>query len=202
MCMEQNIVCSENKFYKNSFIFFLIFFLYVSAFPSIPDSISYVVIESIRIEKQNNSFVNFTNNRKNISRSTNPNNKHNMFTDTVTLTSLLSTEKSVSTFREGDTVQFTCTGDIGKPAGRFVWQIIPQQEELVVYSNETTMVVDQIPDICSNRGTSNLTVRMTADHFKAKIRCFEESQDDVIGMFVETEPLNVFCKYNISYVLQ
>ncbi|CAC5407990.1 unnamed protein product [Mytilus coruscus] len=69
--------------------------------------------------------------------------------------------------------------------------MIPQQEEPSIYSKETT-VVYQIPDICSFRGTSNLTVQITADHFKAKVRCFEESQADVLGMFVETELLNVF----------
>ncbi|CAC5386255.1 unnamed protein product [Mytilus coruscus] len=177
----------------------------VNAFPSLPDNISSVVIASIRIEKQDNSSANYPNSRKNISLSTNRNIKssfYTLLTDTVTLTTLRSTEKSVPSFREGETVQFTCTGNIGKPPGRFVWQIIPQQEEPIVYYNETTFV-DQIhaPDICSFRGTSNLTVQITADHFKAKVRCFEESQADVQGMFVETELLNVFCKYNKGFHL-
>ncbi|CAC5411551.1 CADM3 [Mytilus coruscus] len=163
----------------------------VKAFPSMPDSISCVVTASIRIKKQDNSSANFPNNRNNIALSTNRNSRSSLLTDTVNLTPLLTTEKSVPSFRERDTVQFTCTGNIGKPPGRFVWEIILQQRETIVYSNETTMVVDQIPDICSYRGTSNLTVQITADHFKAKVRCFEESQADVLGMFVETEPLNI-----------
>ncbi|OPL33642.1 hypothetical protein AM593_08466, partial [Mytilus galloprovincialis] len=113
-----------------------------------------------------------------------------MFTHTVTLTPLWSTDKFVSSFREGDTVQFTCTGNIGKPPGRFVWQIIPQQGEPIFYSNETTVVIDQIPDICSFRGTSNLTVGITADHFKAKVRCFEESQANAVRHITVTKQPN------------
>ncbi|CAC5411553.1 CADM3 [Mytilus coruscus] len=185
-----NLKCEDEKDYICTFNYVDKF-----AFPSMPDNISCVVIASIRTEKQDNSSADFSNNRHNISLSTNRNSKssfYTLLTDTVTLTSLQSTEKFVPSFREGETVQFTCTGNIGKPPGRFVWQIIPQQEEPIVYSNETTMVVDQIPDICSYRGISNLTVQITADHFKAKVRCFEESQADVLGMFVETELLNVF----------
>ncbi|CAG2251548.1 unnamed protein product [Mytilus edulis] len=108
------------------------------------------------------------------------------------------TQNSVPSFREGDTVQFTCTGNIGKPPGRFVWQLIPEQGEPIVYYNETTVVVDKIPDICSFRGTSNLTVEITAEYFKAKVQCFEESQADVLGMFVETEPLYV--SYTVRHI--
>lgn len=161
-----------------------------------PDSISCEVTASIRKKKQENSSANFRNNRNNIALSTNRNSRSSLLTDTYDVMPLLTTEKSVSSFREGDTVQFTCTGNIGKPPGRFVWQIIPQQGQSIVYFNETTVVIDTIPDICSYRGSSNLTVQITADHFKAKIRCFEESQADMLGMFVETEPLEVNCKYN------
>ncbi|CAC5386240.1 unnamed protein product [Mytilus coruscus] len=164
-----------------------------------PDSFSCVVTASIRKNKQNNSSANFPNNRNNISLSVVRNRKSSLYTlltDTVTLTPLRTIEKSVPSFREGETVQFTCTGNIGKPPGRFVWQIISQEGEAIVYSNENTVVVYQIHDICSFRGTSNLTVQITADHFKAKFRCFEESQANVLGMFVETEPFNVSCKFN------
>ncbi|CAC5407986.1 unnamed protein product [Mytilus coruscus] len=172
----------------------------VKAFPSMPNSISYVVIASIRIEKQDNSSASFTNDRNNMFFSTKQNGKSSFYTlqtDTVTSTHSESTEKSVPSFREGETVQFTCTGKIGKPPGRFVWQIIPQHEEPKMYYNKTT-VVEQIPDLCSFRGTSNLTVQISSDHYKAKFRCFEASQADVLGMFVETEPLNV--SYSVRHI--
>ncbi|CAC5425224.1 unnamed protein product [Mytilus coruscus] len=170
----------------------------VKAYPSMPDSISCVATASIRIQKQDNSSTNFPNNRNNFALSPNRNSRSSLLTDTGNLIPLLTTDKSVPSFREGDTVKFTCTGNIGKPPGRFVWQIIPQQGEPIVYSNETTVVVDQIPDICSYRGTSNLTVQITADHFKAKVRCFEESTAEVEGMFVETEPLDV--NYHVRHI--
>lgn len=173
----------------------------VKAFPSMPDSISYVVIASIGTKKQENSSENLLNNQSNGSSSTNRNSSSSfstLLTDTVTLIPLRTTKTSVSSFREGDTVQFTCTGNIGKPPGKFVWQIIPQQGGPIVYSNETTVVVDQIPDICSFRGTSNLTIQITADYFKAKVRCFEEFQANVVGMFVETELLNV--SYTVRHI--
>lgn len=174
-------------------------YLYISALPSKPDNISCDVIASIRIEKQDNSTANISTNRNNISFSTNRNNKSSFYT-LFTDTPLQSTEKYVSSFREGDTVQFTCTVNIGKPPGRFVWQMIsPQQEESTIYPNESTEIYLN-PDICSFRGTSNLTVEISADHSKAKFRCYEESQADILGMLVETEPLDVFCKYNNSFI--
>ncbi|XP_071181282.1 basal cell adhesion molecule-like [Mytilus edulis] len=170
----------------------------VEAYPSVPDSISCVVTASIRIQKQDNSSTNFPNNRNNFAPSPNRDSRSSLLTDTVNITPVLTTEKSVTSFREGDTVKFICTGNIGKPPGRFVWQIIPQQGEPVVYSNETTFAIDQTPAICSYRGTSNLTVQIAADHFKAKVRCFEESLNDVLGMYVETEPLDVY--YHVRHI--
>ncbi|VDI17039.1 Hypothetical predicted protein [Mytilus galloprovincialis] len=168
-----------------------------------PERISYVVIALIRKQKRDNSSATFINNRNNILFSTKQNENssfYTLLTDTVTSNPMKSTENPVSSFREGDTIQFTCTGNIGKPPGKFIWQIIPQQGEPIVYYNETTVVVDQIPDTCSFRGTSNLTVEITADHLKAKVRCFEESLADVKGMFVETEPLDVYYTVREPYI--
>lgn len=107
-------------------------------------------------------------------------------------------EITSSTFlREGDTVTFTCTGNIGNPPGKFIWQMYsPQHNQLIVYTNATTEKEEK-PENCTFRGTSNMTVHLTPDHFEAKYCCFEESQKDVAGMYVETEPLNIHCKYSI-----
>ncbi|XP_071181376.1 uncharacterized protein [Mytilus edulis] len=106
-------------------------------------------------------------------------------------------EITSSTFlREGDTVTFTCTGNIGNPPGKFMWQMYsPQHEQLIVYSNATTEK-EEMPENCTFRGTSNLTVHLTPDHFHAKYCCFEKSQKDVAGMYVETEPLNIHFQVN------
>ncbi|CAC5393405.1 unnamed protein product [Mytilus coruscus] len=92
------------------------------------------------------------------------------------------------------TVMFTSTGNIGKPPGKLIWQkISPQQKMSVTYSNETTEI-EELPEICSFRGTSNLTIQISGEDFKAKIRCFDTSQANVRGMYVETEPFDVLCE--------
>ncbi|CAC5386258.1 unnamed protein product [Mytilus coruscus] len=48
-----------------------------------------------------------------------------------------------------------------------------------------------MPKICSLKGTSNLTLQISADDLNAKIRCFEESQADVPEMFIETGSFDV-----------
>lgn len=153
-----------------------------------PDSISYVILSPESTEQQDKTSLR-TNVADKVSVRT-------LSTDTENITYLQSTDKYLMIFREGETVQFTCTGYIGKPPGTFIWQIIsPQKKRLLTYSNATT-VVDQIPGICSFRGTSTLTVQISEDHFKAKFRCFEKSQADVLGMFVETGTLDIYCKYS------
>lgn len=118
------------------------------------------------------------------------------------LTHLQSTNISSTFYREGDTVRFTCTGDIGKPPGKFIWQAtLLEQKQLITYSNETTNF-EPIPDICSFRGTSNLTIKISADHFLAIIRCFEESQASLPEMYLETIPLDVHCKFYLQFSFQ
>ncbi|CAC5388982.1 unnamed protein product [Mytilus coruscus] len=93
--------------------------------------------------------------------------------------------------REGDILMLTCTGNIGKPPGKLLWQKISlQQNKSITYANITTYV-EEIPGRCSFKGTSNLTVQISEDDLKVKFRCFEESQANVAGMYVETEPFDV-----------
>lgn len=91
---------------------------------------------------------------------------------------------------------FTCEGNIGKSHCKLIWQKISQQLKIsVTYSDETTEI-EEIPEICSFRGTSNLTIQITPEDSKAKSRCFEESQADVEGMYLETESFEVLCEFN------
>ncbi|CAC5425220.1 CADM3 [Mytilus coruscus] len=111
--------------------------------------------------------------------------------DTVTITHLQSTENLQFVFREDDTIMFTCSGNIGNPPGKLIWQkTFPQEKKPITYSNETTYI-EEIPGKCSFKGTSHLTVKIYAEDIKAKIRCFEESQVNVPGMYIETEPFDV-----------
>lgn len=115
-------------------------------------------------------------------------------TNTITTTHLYSTEKLPFVFREGDTVMFTCVGNIGNPPGKLIWQLtFPNGKKPITYSNETTYK-EEISSQCVFKGTSHLKVKLYAEDRKAKIRCFEESQENVPGMYLETKPLEVHCK--------
>lgn len=106
-------------------------------------------------------------------------------------------DQSQPHLREWVTVIFTCTGNIGRPPGKLIWQkISPQQHTSITYSNETTEI-EETPEICSFRGKSNLIIPITPEDLKAKIRCYEESQANVKGMYLETKPFDVLCEYNI-----
>ncbi|CAC5407991.1 CADM3 [Mytilus coruscus] len=169
----------------------------INAYSSIPDTISSFTVSTQITEKQENNLSNLLLEinttlliiKQNCSisywsRPTCPNDLRNLIY-------LQSTKKPSTFFREGDTVVFTCTGNIGKPPGRLIWQkTSPQLEQPVIYLNETTNV-QPIPDICSSKGTSNLTVLISADDLNAKYHCFEESQANIPEMYVETAPLEV-----------
>ncbi|VDI45216.1 Hypothetical predicted protein [Mytilus galloprovincialis] len=115
---------------------------------------------------------------------------------TVTNTHLQSTDKRPYVFREEDTVMFTCLGNIGKPPGKLIWQkTFPQDKKPITYSNETTYI-EELPGKCSFIGTSHLTVGISPEDIKGKMRCYEESQLHVPGMYIETEPFDVHCKFS------
>ncbi|CAC5388973.1 ALCAM [Mytilus coruscus] len=73
----------------------------------------------------------------------------------------------------------------------------PQEQKPITYSNETTYK-EEIPGQCSFKGTSHLTVKIDAEDIKAKIRCFEESQVNVTGMYLETELFDV--QFQVNHV--
>lgn len=119
--------------------------------------------------------------------------------DTTMSTQLQSTVKPTKC-REGDTMVFTCTGNIGKPPGKLVWQkIYKQQNEKIsiMYSNESEFI-EELTEKCYFKSTTNLTVRISAEDLNAKFRCFEESQANSPDMYVETPNLDVQCEYIFS----
>ncbi|CAG2232323.1 unnamed protein product [Mytilus edulis] len=116
--------------------------------------------------------------------------------ETVTKTQLPSNDNLPLVYNEEDNVMFTCTGNIGNPPGKFIWQkTFSQGKTPIVYSNETTYI-EEIPGTCSFNGTSHLTVKIYAEDIKAKIRCFEESQANETDMYLETEPFDVLFQIN------
>lgn len=174
--------------------------MYISVYPSIPDSISILIVSPTTIERQvhtSSSFLRERNTTFSHLKEIHGISFRISKVDLETVTYLQSTVNPKNTIREGETLMLTCTGNIGKPPGKLVWQIsFPQQNQPIIYSNETTDV-ESVPEICAFRGTSNLIVQILAEHFKAKFRCFEESQANISGMYIETFPLDVHCEYYI-----
>ena len=97
-----------------------------------------------------------------------------------------------SAITEGDNVTFTCSGDVGRPPGTYLWQLI--SHKVVQNYTDITTFIESIDGSCSYYGTSNLTIPMTADKNQAIIRCVEISQLTNEDMFRETNPIEVFCK--------
>lgn len=90
---------------------------------------------------------------------------------------------------------FTCTGNVGNPPGKLIWQkMLLHEKKPITYANESTHI-EKIPRKCSFKGTSYLTVKIHTDDIDAKLRCFEESQVNVPGMYIETKPFNVYCEF-------
>ncbi|CAC5386252.1 unnamed protein product [Mytilus coruscus] len=160
----------------------------IQATSSKPDSIPSIILLSTKSETRGyssslyNTFFRTKNNAI-LTFWTPPTTKHMQSTANVSLI-----------FREGDTIMFICTGNIGNPPGKLIWQkMLPQGKKPINYSNETTDI-EEIPGKCSFKGTSHLTVKVYAEDIKATIRCFEESQVNVPGMSLETEPFDVQCE--------
>jgi hypothetical protein len=100
-----------------------------------------------------------------------------------------------SGIEEGKNVTFTCTGNVGKPAGKFKWTKY-RGTTSTVYNDATTTTVE-IPDTCSLNGTSMLTIKLEAEDNNAVIKCEVEQELATSEMYQQSEPddLVVLCKF-------
>lgn len=167
--------------------------MFFTATSSKPDSISGIIVASPNAITRKQGLGTSTYNN---SLSVNKVDISTIPTSSIdTVTTPPSTNIHPFVFREGDRVMFTCTGNIGNPPGKLIWQkMFPQATLLITYSNETTYE-EEIHGKCSFKGTSHLTVKIYAEDIHATIRCFEESQVNVQGMYLETDPFDVHCEF-------
>lgn len=103
-------------------------------------------------------------------------------------------ERNETPFMEGDNITFTCTGNVGNPEGTFVWHKMYYSRTIFNYSDVST---ESIPESCSFNGTSNLTIQMTANDNKAKIRCIVQSEVSGVSVYTDSQPLQVYCKHHL-----
>jgi hypothetical protein len=96
--------------------------------------------------------------------------------------------------RRGTEVTFTCTGNVGKPAGKFKWTKYRGTTQ-TLYNGATTTAVE-MPGTCTFNGTSMLTIKLEAEDNNAVVKCEVEQELATSEMYRQSQPddLVVYCK--------
>ena len=104
-----------------------------------------------------------------------------------------------SGIEEGTNVTFTCTGNVGKPAGKFKWT--KYRGSTPTFYNDATTTAVEMPGNCTFNGTSMLTIKLEAEDNNAVIRCEVEQELATPDMYTESQPDNlvVYCKFSVKY---
>jgi len=104
-----------------------------------------------------------------------------------------------SGIEEGTDVTFTCTGNVGKPAGKFKWTKY-RGTTPTIYNGTTTTAVE-MPGTCTLNGTSMLTIKLEAEDNKAVIKCEVDQELATSDMHRQSQPdsLVVYCKFSVKY---
>ena len=103
-----------------------------------------------------------------------------------------------SGIEEGTNVTFTCTGNVGKPAGKFKWTKY-RGSTPTVYNDATTTAVE-MPGTCTFNGTSMLTIKLEAEDNNAVIRCKVEQELATSDMYTESQPDNLVVYYKVRNI--
>ncbi|XP_063439723.1 uncharacterized protein LOC134721008 [Mytilus trossulus] len=97
---------------------------------------------------------------------------------------------------EGMSVVFTCTGNLGKPMGKFRWIVYRRNAngsmpiQVSLYDNVTTTGLE-IPGTCTFNGTSQLTLQAESLDNNAVVRC-EVVYQDVPQDLYQQSNINVY----------
>jgi hypothetical protein len=104
-----------------------------------------------------------------------------------------------SGIEEGTAVTFTCTGNVGKPAGRFKWT--KYTGSTPTFYNDATTTAVKMHGTCTFNGTSMLTIKLAAEDNNAVIRCEVEQELATSDMYRQSQPdiLVVYCKFSVKY---
>ncbi|XP_033757896.1 carcinoembryonic antigen-related cell adhesion molecule 1-like [Pecten maximus] len=111
--------------------------------------------------------------------------------------SLVNVELNPASPIEGEPVQLTCTSDVGRPAGMFLWTKYNNATDSVGMAINSTTETSPGTD-CTYNGSSVISMVMTRDDIGAIIRCTirQETVTDPTapGYYTQTGPINVFYK--------
>ena len=91
---------------------------------------------------------------------------------------------------------FTCTGNVGKPAGKFKWTKKCRGATSTVY-NGTITTAEEMPGTCTINSTSVLTIKLEAEDNNAVIKCEVEQELATNDTYRQSQPDNlvVYCKF-------
>lgn len=98
---------------------------------------------------------------------------------------------------EGNNITVRCSGNVGEPEGIFIFKIYRIDHISSIDYNATTTETEKIPENCSYYRTSYLTFQVTAEDNLAVIRCIVVSPLEGHDMFLDSEQVEVKCKYTI-----
>ena len=94
-----------------------------------------------------------------------------------------------------------CKGNVGKPAGKFIWKKLRHGEQSPIIYSDVNTTSTEIPGNCTFYGTSNLTIQLTDLDNKAKIQCGQRSNVSSNSLSIETEYITVYCKFQINIII-
>ncbi|XP_052072191.1 uncharacterized protein LOC127710402 [Mytilus californianus] len=95
-----------------------------------------------------------------------------------------------------DYITFKCSGNVGKPAGMFIFQKFREDNIQSTTYNATTTEIEEIPGNCSYYRTSYLIFQVTAEDNLAVIRCVVVSPLAEEDTYVDSEKVEV--KYHVQ----
>ncbi|CAC5367989.1 ALCAM [Mytilus coruscus] len=108
---------------------------------------------------------------------------------------IILSRKSTPVITEGDNVTYVCTGDVGTPPAKFIFQKFGHENVLLVNYTVTKTSTHEFSVNCSFYRTSYITFKVTADDNQTVMRCAAVSTTLAAeNMYVESQPLEVNCK--------
>ncbi|XP_052072188.1 serine-rich adhesin for platelets-like isoform X1 [Mytilus californianus] len=103
---------------------------------------------------------------------------------------------------EGDNITVVCTGDVGKPAEKHVFQKYRNGHNLSMTYTATETSISEMSENCSYYRRSNLTFQVMSRDNNAVIRCVVNSSMAEPDMYVETEPIEVYYEVSMPTIIK
>lgn len=172
-----------------------------STTPTVP--MSYITLSSTTVvaTKKNETLSTLNSEEKNYTttnHNTTPSTTLNVdFSSQISLrTTTHSTQqtKTAQEIVESDNITVLCTGDVGKPPANHVFKRYRRDHVLSMTFTATETSISELPENCSYYRTSNFTFQVTAADNNAVVRCVVNSSMAEPDMYIETEPIEVYCK--------